>query len=30
MHEIVGKTRVSWRDGIRRMLEVRSPELLRS
>jgi nucleoside-diphosphate-sugar epimerase len=30
MHEIVGKTRVSWRDGIRRMLEVRSPELLRA
>ena len=30
MHEIVGKTTVSWRDGIRRMVEARSPELLRS
>lgn len=29
MHEKVGRTRVAWRDGIRRMLEARNPELLR-
>jgi nucleoside-diphosphate-sugar epimerase len=29
MHELVGETRVSWRDGIRRMIEARAPELLR-
>ncbi len=28
MHERVGKTRVGWRDGIRRMVEARAPELL--
>jgi len=30
MHERVGRTRVAWRDGIRRMVEVRNPELLRA
>lgn len=30
MHERVGRTRVAWRDGIRRMVEARNPELLRS
>jgi nucleoside-diphosphate-sugar epimerase len=29
MHEALGRTRVGWRDGIRRMVEARSPELLR-
>lgn len=29
MHELVGKTTVHWRDGVRRMLETRNPELLR-
>jgi UDP-glucuronate 4-epimerase len=29
MHAALGRTRVSWRDGIRRMLEARSPELLK-
>jgi UDP-glucuronate 4-epimerase len=28
MHELVGPTRVAWRDGIRRMIEARHPELL--
>ena len=28
LEERVGKTRVSWRDGIRRMIEARNPELL--
>jgi nucleoside-diphosphate-sugar epimerase len=28
MHERIGKTKVPWRDGIRRMVEVRHPELL--
>ncbi|UCE85055.1 MAG: NAD(P)-dependent oxidoreductase [Deltaproteobacteria bacterium] len=28
MHELVGKTTVSWRDGLRRMVEARNPELL--
>ncbi len=30
MHELVGKTRVSWKDGIERMVRARNPELLRS
>ena len=30
MHELVGPARVHWRDGIRRMIEVRNPELLPS
>lgn len=29
MHELLGPTRVAWRDGLRRMLETRAPELLR-
>lgn len=29
MHELVGPTRVGWREGIRRMVEARNPELLR-
>ena len=29
MHQLVGKTQVGWRDGIRRMVEARNPELLR-
>jgi UDP-glucuronate 4-epimerase len=29
MHAALGRTRVGWRDGIRRMLEARSPELLK-
>lgn len=28
MHELVGSTTVGWRDGIRRMVEARHPELL--
>jgi hypothetical protein len=28
MHELAGQTAVPWRDGIRRMLEARAPELL--
>ena len=28
MHELVGETKVSWRDGIRRMIETLNPELL--
>lgn len=28
MHELIGPTRVAWRDGMRRMIEVRHPELL--
>ncbi|MCU1375773.1 MAG: hypothetical protein JWO68_3059, partial [Actinomycetia bacterium] len=28
-HALVGKAEVTWRDGIRRMLEVRHPELLK-
>jgi len=28
MHELAGETDVPWRDGIRRMLEARAPELL--
>jgi len=30
MNERVGRTRVDWRDGIRRMVTARNPELLRS
>jgi len=29
MNELVGPTRVAWRDGLRRMVEARNPELLR-
>ncbi|MDG2334905.1 MAG: NAD(P)-dependent oxidoreductase [Myxococcota bacterium] len=29
MHERVGKTEIAWRDGIRRMVETRNPELLK-
>lgn len=29
MHERVGRTQVDWRDGIRRMVEARNPELLK-
>jgi hypothetical protein len=28
MHELVGATHVHWRDGIRRLIEARNPELL--
>ncbi|HEX4775593.1 MAG TPA: NAD(P)-dependent oxidoreductase, partial [Acidimicrobiia bacterium] len=28
MHELVGEARVGWRDGIRRMVGARHPELL--
>jgi nucleoside-diphosphate-sugar epimerase len=30
MHEILGRTRVHWREGLRRMIEHRHPELLKS
>jgi len=30
MHELLGRTRVDWRDGLRRLVEARNPELLRS
>lgn len=30
MHQVLGRTRVHWRDGFRRMVEARHPELLRS
>ena len=30
MHQILGHTRVHWRDGLRRMIEARHPELLRA
>ena len=30
MHERVGKTRVAWKDGIRRMVEARNPELMKT
>jgi UDP-glucuronate 4-epimerase len=30
MHQILGRTRVHWRDGMRRMIEARHPGLLRS
>jgi nucleoside-diphosphate-sugar epimerase len=29
MHAALGRTRVDWREGLRRMVEARSPELLR-
>lgn len=29
MHEILGRTRMHWRDGFRRMIEARHPESLR-
>ncbi|MEW6272941.1 MAG: NAD(P)-dependent oxidoreductase [Thermodesulfobacteriota bacterium] len=29
MHELIGAARVPWRDGIRRMVQARAPELLR-
>ena len=29
MHEVLGRTKVHWRDGFRRMIEARHPELLR-
>ena len=28
MHEILGRTKVHWRDGFRRMIQARHPELL--
>jgi UDP-glucuronate 4-epimerase len=30
MHEVLGATKVPWREGFRRMIEARRPELLRS
>jgi hypothetical protein len=27
MHEVLGRTKVHWRDGFRRMIEARHPEL---
>jgi len=30
MHEVLGKTKVHWRDGFRRMIEARHPELLQA
>jgi UDP-glucuronate 4-epimerase len=30
MHEVLGRTKVHWRDGFRRMIEARHPELLRA
>jgi len=30
MHELVGQTRIDWRDGLRRMVEAREPDLLRT
>jgi hypothetical protein len=30
MHELIGHTTVSWRDGFRRMLETQRPDLLRA
>jgi hypothetical protein len=29
MHALLGPTQVGWRDGIRRMVKTRAPELLR-
>jgi len=29
MHELVGPTTVAWKDGMRRMVESRHPELLK-
>lgn len=30
MHEVLGRTKVHWRDGFRKMIEARHPELLRA
>ena len=30
MHQVLGRTRIPWRDGFRQMIEARHPELLRS
>jgi hypothetical protein len=30
MRELIGPTAVDWRDGLRRMVEARHPELLRT
>jgi UDP-glucuronate 4-epimerase len=30
MHEVLGRTKVHWRDGFRRMIEARHPELLQA
>jgi UDP-glucuronate 4-epimerase len=30
MHELIGPTEVAWKDGVRRMVEARAPELLKS
>lgn len=30
MHQVLGRTKVHWRDGFRRMIEIRHPELLRT
>jgi len=30
MHQVLGHTKIHWRDGFRRMIEARHPELLRS
>jgi len=30
MHQLLGRTRVPWRDGMRRLVEARNPELLRN
>ena len=30
MHEVLGRTKVPWREGFRRMIEARHPELLRA
>jgi hypothetical protein len=28
MHAVLGRTRIPWREGMRRMVEARHPELL--
>ena len=30
MHEVLGRTKVHWRDGFRRMIEARHPDLVLS
>jgi UDP-glucuronate 4-epimerase len=30
MHDLIGKAEVSWKDGVRRMVEARAPELLKT
>jgi UDP-glucuronate 4-epimerase len=30
MHQVLGRTKVSWRDGFRRMVEARHPELIKN